>query len=228
MSSLVSFLLFTEVLTTALAPMRKLPMIDPERSYKFSEQRPDRLFEVTFLPDKEIGYVKLPHSGLTWQHAGSPESRAACRQAFEAIQRSAKRSSDPAAYRLLELQPAGTRELASWTPAEEDPDLQSARESLETQGHAAYVIALAYLRQGDSEASDHAAAAKSYKDGVAILGKSYFDTKVLDDTGIKLVMARSMETKNGIATTAGIYRGILESRLSILAHRDKLTDAVTK
>lgn len=56
--------------------------------------------------------------------------------------------------------------------------------------------------------------------GLESLGDIYLHNGLLDDSGMKLVLARSKESQGDLETAAHIMRRVLESRLA--AYRDKL------
>jgi hypothetical protein len=114
--------------------------------------------------------------------------------------------------------------IASWQIADETPAQTAVRNALDNDVHLHYGIALAYLKAGhDAElAGDRTLAGNAYKEGVEVLGNEYRDKSVLDDTGMKLVLADGVESDEGIEAAGPVYRGILQNRLALYANPRKL------
>jgi len=56
---------------------------------------------------------------------------------------------------------------------------------------------------------------KNSKVGIAMLGKGYLSSSIVDDTGMKFSLAKMEEKKNNLEVAATLYVRILESRISL-------------
>lgn len=65
-------------------------------------------------------------------------------------------------------------------------------------------------------AGDHRLALKLVRDGLRVIGPSYADERVIDDTGMRLVLCDVEEQKGDVEGALGFCRTVLESRLSLL------------
>jgi len=68
--------------------------------------------------------------------------------------------------------------------------------------------------------SDASLAVKLLQSGIERLGYSYHDEKILDDTGLKLALAKAELNKGKYAVSAELYKNVLDTRLKILNARD--------
>jgi hypothetical protein len=110
----------------------------------------------------------------------------------------------------------------AWCSTSETKELKEVREMIENRAHAAYAEATAYLERGHSLISGRqfAAAVDSFKSGIQILGSSYLDPKTtVDDTGMKLVLARSRENEGKLDIASTIFERVLQTRLKLYASR---------
>ena len=106
----------------------------------------------------------------------------------------------------------------SWCAASETRELKEVREMIEEKAHVEYVEATAHLRGGHDLAGgkQFAAAADSFKKGIQILGNRYLDqSKTVDDTGMKLVLALSKENEGKLDMASAILERVLETRLKL-------------
>ena len=79
-------------------------------------------------------------------------------------------------------------------------------------------LALGSLRSGQRSLAkaDYAATLAICKTGLAQLGDSYYDPKVVDDSGQKLVLAQIYERDGALKTAATIYCNVLSGRIQIM------------
>jgi hypothetical protein len=77
------------------------------------------------------------------------------------------------------------------------------------------------LEAGEScmDQADWQCANDKLKQGIALLGDSYVDKHILDDTGQKLVIAQMQEKDGNLKTSANLYDRVLVSRLQVLRSR---------
>jgi TolA-binding protein len=77
----------------------------------------------------------------------------------------------------------------------------------------------AFLEQGKAEEAggNYTAAVQSFRAGIDSIGDLYSHAKLLDDTGVKLVLAESNESKGNLKGAAAVYERVLESRLHAYA-----------
>jgi len=206
-------------------------MSSSQTVYRVTERQVNFSIQSTFAADGVLEVtVQLlqPATSLIWKGKVSEESLSACHQAIHSVEKHSKSTASAPFYEIAELSPSGSRELVSWDQAQENADLSSARKTLESNGHSRYLVALTYLRfgSGSAERQDQKTAGMAYKEGIAVLGDAYRDHNILDDTGMKLVLARSTEAKEGLVRAAPIYQRVLESRISTYASREKLVGQI--
>ena len=106
---------------------------------------------------------------------------------------------------------------ATWNAVDEPPHLREARENIELFAHIRFFIAKAMLIYGDQlqAAMDYAAAIRTYRIGTDELANLYSSPELLDDTGMKLVLAKSRREKGDLETAATLYGRVLESRVAM-------------
>jgi hypothetical protein len=56
-------------------------------------------------------------------------------------------------------------------------------------------------------------------EGIKLLGSDYFSSDVIDDTGSKLILAKSAEEKGNFDFAANMYCKILQSRLDLIKQK---------
>jgi hypothetical protein len=78
------------------------------------------------------------------------------------------------------------------------------------------------------EKQDWPAANVLLQQGLTDLGNRYLTADIIDETGMKLMVAEVEEKKGSLSTAAGIRRGVLSSRLSLLRQKIAATPAGTR
>jgi hypothetical protein len=68
-------------------------------------------------------------------------------------------------------------------------------------------------------AGDHGLALKLVRDGLRVIGPSYADERVIDDTGMRLVLCDVEENKGNVEGAFKFCRTVLQSRLSMLRYK---------
>lgn len=124
---------------------------------------------------------------------------------------------------FLVLSPGAVR-TAAWNVGRETPEQARLREAMESVLHIRYAISRAYLKLAAAGENAHnlALAGHAAKAGIEELGESYMDPDALDDTGMKLIQARSTEKNAGIEGAAPAYQRVLAARLEMYARRRNL------
>jgi hypothetical protein len=132
----------------------------------------------------------------------------------------------PAAARgsyVLDLKPgeAGARRLV-WSPHEESAQLAQLRSDLDQTGHLSYHVAAHALARGRNEAErgEDEHACPTYLAGLDALGDRYFSPGLLDDTGMKLILARDNVREHRFKAAALMLERILEARLQVYVERE--------
>ncbi len=131
----------------------------------------------------------------------------------------------PAAYDcILEISRYGQKTMVlAWDTQSEPDSLRQMRVLLEKIGHSRYSEAAALLRRGSAwaGAGKFAEAIQTFRAGIEVLGTMYRDPsgKMIDDTGMKLVLAESSEREGKLQQAAAVYERVLESRTTVYARR---------
>lgn len=124
---------------------------------------------------------------------------------------------------VLDLQPGGAaaRRLV-WSPEEETAQLAQLRSDLDRMGHLAYHVAAHALARGRDEAEhgDDERACATYLAGLDALGDRYLSSGLVDDTGMKLLLAREHFQGHRFKAAATMFERILEARLQVYVERE--------
>lgn len=124
---------------------------------------------------------------------------------------------------VLELRPRQTASASavSWSLKNESDQLRQLRVALQNLSHVQLVEALAHLQRGrDWAASGHLdAAIEAYEHGIESLGAAYSTPDLVDDTEMKLILARSAKEKGNRAQAAALLERALEARTQAYAER---------
>lgn len=114
--------------------------------------------------------------------------------------------------------------VRAWNSDGEYEPLRELRRDIELWTHVPYVVTQAFFQRGqaDESAGSYIAATRSYRAGLAEMGELYSDANLLDDTGTKLVLAESNESKNNQEAAAAVYGRVLESRLRAYERKYRL------
>lgn len=114
--------------------------------------------------------------------------------------------------------------MVAWNATGEPSDLRELRREMEFMTHVPYVVAKGALVHGNELESkkDYAAAVHAYRGGVDELANLYSSPDLLDDTGMKLVLAESQEENGDTKTAATVYGRVLESRIHAYSEKYRL------
>ncbi len=121
---------------------------------------------------------------------------------------------------VLILSAGGGPSATSTWPIEGEPEpLAKIRAEMERIGHAGFARATLLFERGSQALSndEHGAAIKDFRAGIAALGSSYRSPSVIDDTGMKLVLAEGEEANGRLKVAANVLSRVLESRLALYA-----------
>ena len=110
---------------------------------------------------------------------------------------------------MREQQPASD---FSWSAQEDVGALANARNVLERVAHLPYVKAAAYQQRAQALPTGKEAV-EAWREGINALGKSYQSADIIDDTGMKLMLAEAKVKSGEFPMAAGMFQRILESRL---------------
>ena len=123
-------------------------------------------------------------------------------------------------YTLRSMPEGAAAATVIWSDGAETEKMASLRRMLEEAGHLHCAEAMAYLKRGRVLVADkdHSKAVQPLRVGIEILGDRYEDPDSIDDTGMKLVMARSNQEKEEFETAATLLDRVLESRIRQYLH----------
>lgn len=169
-------------------------------------------------------HLVLSGTNFAWGTQLQPMALDQYREEIAAMKRESLVTDSRPGFLATVINPKGETKVGSWDMAQESPDQAKLRGQLESVAHLRYAVALAYFGAGDQAEKSHnaAMAAEAFKAGVEEMGDTYQNPEVLDDSGMKLVAARSKEKSAGIEAAGPIYRRVLETRLSLYAAPRKL------
>jgi hypothetical protein len=122
---------------------------------------------------------------------------------------------------VLEVGGTGTPVRLSWSVAKEGGILRSLRAALDDLAHLAYTEALAVLTHARNLAQrgQFREAVAAYRVGVERLGDHYLHEGLIDDTGMKQLLAESNAAEGNWQAAANVYDRVLEARLQVYAQR---------
>lgn len=129
---------------------------------------------------------------------------------------------NPEGLASLSLRNEHNGTATSWNPANETDTLRNFREQMEKAARAQFVVSFSYLLSG-RRAKTPSDATLLYKAGLQLVGTSYRDHSVQDDTGLKLIAAQSLERTQGPEAAAPMLGRVLENRLAVWARRDHIS-----
>lgn len=124
---------------------------------------------------------------------------------------------------VLDIQPPAARERRLvWSAADETAPLAQIRSVIDKAAHLAYRVAILALARGRDEARRGAdeQACGTYLAGLDALGDRYAGPDLLDDTGMKLLLAHEHREQHRYKAAATIYERILEARVTVYAERE--------
>lgn len=119
----------------------------------------------------------------------------------------------------LTLTGAGGERTVTWDDATETPELAEVRAFFEGAGHLVFAIASAHRKRAGAlfEGDRTEEGVAELRAGLDALGKRYQSPKVIDDTGMKMVLATASEKQGKVEQAKALYSGILDTRLAVYA-----------
>lgn len=157
-----------------------------------------------------------PAAQARYAWSSAPAGAAAMQDTLARVSRLRVESEAPV-YRLRLVESRHEARILAWDDAHETPDLAAARAFFEGAGHLAFALAAAYrtraavvLEQGHTEEGVNALRA-----GIDTLGDRYWNPEVLDDTGMKLVLATHSLKQGNLELAQNLLQGVLGARLAL-------------
>jgi hypothetical protein len=202
--------------SSAQTQTMRVAMSDEQPAVEFSELRFGSYVQARWAGIDAVRVkidMKAADVHLSWTGTPVANYRTALEKSFDSV----RPLSNGTEFRLTIRQHDSGTIAATWNAVDEPPHLREARENIELFAHIRFFIAKAMLIYGDQlqAAMDYAAAIRTYRIGTDELANLYSSPELLDDTGMKLVLAKSRREKGDLETAATLYGRVLESRVAM-------------
>jgi hypothetical protein len=198
-------------------------MTSTEDTYRIIESDGKVATETTVRGDGVLRvrvHLVLTATNFAWEARLEPAALGHYREEIDSLKRESMVTDTKPGFLAIVITPGGGEsKIGAWDMANESPTQTRLRNQLDTAAHLRYAVGLAYLSAGNQAEKAHngSVAGEAFKAGVQELGDSYRNPEALDDSGMKLVAARSKEKSAGIEAAASAYRAVLETRLRLYA-----------